>query len=111
MVIVRPVLAPTLLALSLLAPAALTLGACGGSEVNCENLCKRTLACEVSFAPSDDLEGDKVKAGDRTDLESCTLGCEENPRVTVESASCVDDVEITTAQQCQQPVLDCFGVE
>jgi hypothetical protein len=87
----------------------LSLTACGGDEVNCENLCKHTLACEVSFAPSDDLEGKKIKSGERTDLESCTLGCEENPRVTEESARCVDQVTVTTAEQCQEPVLDCFG--
>ena len=97
---------------ALLVPfASLAPVACGGGEVNCENLCKRTLACEVSFAPSDDIDGEKLRAGERTDLESCTLGCEENPRVTVESAGCVDEVEITTPAQCQQPVLACFGAD
>lgn len=90
------------------------LGAVGcAPEVNCENLCQRTLACEVSFAPSDDIQGDKVKSGERTDLESCALGCGENPAVTVESAQCVDEITNKTSDpvQCQAPVLDCFGAD
>ena len=85
---------------------------CGG-EVNCENLCTRTLTCEVTFAPSDDLEGAKIVSGERTDEQSCALGCAENPAVTTESAQCVD--EVTNASQdpvvCQRQVLDCFGAE
>lgn len=89
-------------------------GASGcGQEVNCENLCTRTLVCEVDFAPSDDLEGVKIDSGERTDLQSCALGCAENPAVTPESALCVD--EVTDASQdpavCQPQVLQCFGAE
>jgi hypothetical protein len=82
-----------------------------GPTVNCENLCARTLACEVSFAPSDDIEGAKIANGERTDAESCALGCQENPVVTVESAACVDGVtnESTNPNECQAPVLACFG--
>ena len=85
---------------------------CGGS-VNCENLCQHTIACEVTFAPSDDLAGDKIKSGERTNLQSCALGCEENPAVTVDSAVCVDNVTIppTDPAVCQAPVLECFGAQ
>jgi hypothetical protein len=84
-----------------------------GPRVNCENLCVRTLACEVTFAPSDDVNGDKIKNGERTDEESCALGCEENPAVTVESAACVDDVTNaeTDPGTCQEKVLACFGAD
>ena len=85
--------------------------ACGGS-VDCEALCTRTLACEVAFAPSDDPDELKVEAGERSELDSCTLGCEESPTVTVESAGCVDEVEIgTDPSTCQDPVLTCLGLE
>jgi hypothetical protein len=84
-----------------------------GEKVNCENLCTRTIVCEVDFAPSDDIEGAKIASGERTELESCTLGCEENPAVTPESALCVD--EVTNASQdaavCQPQVLECFGAQ
>lgn len=95
------------------AVAAVLVGAGCGGEVNCENLCTRTLVCEVEFAPSDDLEGAKIASGERTELQSCALGCEENPAVTPESAQCVD--EVTDASQdpvvCQPQVLECFGAE
>lgn len=93
--------------------ASLGSGAGCGPAVNCENLCTRTLLCEVSFAPSDDLEGARIRSGERTDAESCRLGCEENPAVTAESARCVDEItdETTDPLQCQQPVLACFGAE
>lgn len=92
-----------------LVPFALT-AACGPS-VNCENLCTRTLRCQVTFAPRDDLNGDKVDSGERTAEESCALGCADQPAVTPESATCVD--EATDASQdptvCQDTVLACFG--
>lgn len=93
--------------------ASLGAGAGCGPVVNCENLCTRTLLCEVSFAPSDDLDGARIRSGERTDAESCRLGCEENPAVTVESARCVDEItdETTDPFQCQQPVLSCFGAQ
>ena len=101
---------------ALMCPAALSaivIAAGCGAEVNCENLCTRTITCEVDFKPSDDIDGAKVASGERTDLESCTLGCEENPAVTPESALCVDNV--TNASQdpavCQPQVLDCFGAQ
>ncbi len=83
---------------------------CLGQEVNCENLCAHTLACEVSFSPADDADGKKLASGERTDAASCALGCEENPRVTVDAAKCVDAVPVTTPEQCQAPVLACLGV-
>ncbi len=83
----------------------------GGADanVNCQNLCARTLACEVTFAPSDDPEGAKIVAGDRTDAESCALGCTESPIVTADHASCIDALVITgDAAACQKPVLECL---
>lgn len=86
---------------------------CGGAEVNCENLCVRTLACEVTFAPSDDLEGALIASGERTDEQACALGCAENPAVTAESALCVDEVTNadTNPATCQPRVLECFGAQ
>lgn len=81
-------------------------------EISCENLCERTLACEVTFAPSDDIDGKKVTAGSRSDQESCVLGCEENPAVTADSARCVDSVTDVDSDPvtCQRPVAACFDV-
>lgn len=85
---------------------------CGddGSAVDCSALCARTLACEVTFAPSDDPEGEKIKSGERSDAESCALGCEESPTVTVEHASCVDGLDIVGGDpgSCQDAVLTCL---
>ncbi len=90
--------------------AAAALAGCGG-EVSCDNLCQHTLACEVTFRPNDDLDGKRIESGERTDLEDCALGCQENPAVTVDSAHCVDDVTraSTDPAVCQPQVLDCFG--
>jgi hypothetical protein len=103
---------PVLLVVPVAISAIFVVAGCG-EKVSCENLCTRTLVCEVDFAPSDDLEGAKIDTGERTELESCTLGCEENPAVTPESALCVD--EVTNASQdpavCQPQVLQCFGAQ
>lgn len=91
--------------------AAGALGATGCPGVDCEALCQRTLACEVTFAPSDDPDEQKVDSGERTELESCARGCEESPTVTVDSASCVDTVEVTgDPAQCQPAVVECLGL-
>lgn len=89
------------------------LGAVGcGPSVNCENLCNRTLTCQVTFAPKDDLDGAKIDSGERTVAESCALGCADQPAVTPETAQCID--EATDASQdpavCQDTVLACLGV-
>lgn len=93
--------------------SATALGASCGPNVNCENLCTRTLLCQVTFAPKDDLEGEKIANGERTAAESCALGCADQPAVTPESATCVD--EATDASQdpavCQDTVLACFGAD
>ena len=87
-------------------------GLSGCQHVDCEALCQRTLACEVSFAPSDDPSEERVELGERTSLQSCALGCEESPTVTVESASCVDELDIGgDPAQCQADVLTCFGLQ
>ena len=86
------------------------LSSCG-PHVDCDALCARTLACEVTFAASDDPTGAKIKSGERTDAQSCALGCEANPVVTVDSARCVDAVTITDAAACQVPVKTCFGLK
>lgn len=95
---------------SLLLLAAIAAAGCGPT-VECTNLCQRTLACEVSFQPSDDPTEDKVKSGERSELESCTLGCEESPLVTVESATCVDGLDVRDPNVCQSQVLQCLGVD
>lgn len=85
------------------------LGSACGPSVNCENLCRRTLACEVEFAAPDDPDGALVESGERSELESCVLGCEASALVTVESASCVDEVDTSDAAECQDDVLACLG--
>jgi hypothetical protein len=81
-------------------------------EVDCGALCARTLACEVTFGPTDDPEGQKITSGERTDDESCAVGCEESPLVTVDNARCIDALQITSdPEQCQQQVMDCLGLE
>jgi hypothetical protein len=85
---------------------------CGGDNVNCDALCTRTILCEVDFAPSDDPNKEKVLSGERTEQESCVIGCEENPAVTPDSARCVD--QVTDASQdpavCRDQVLACFEI-
>jgi hypothetical protein len=79
--------------------------------IDCEALCARTLACEVTFGPSDDPDGAKIKSGERSDDESCAIGCEESPRVTVDNARCIDALEITSdPAQCQAQVMECLGL-
>jgi hypothetical protein len=91
-------------------PLSLTLSLVGcGETVNCENLCKRTLKCNVSFQPADDPDRAMVAVGDRTELESCTTGCVDNEIVTVESASCIDALPIENETACQNAMLDCLG--
>jgi hypothetical protein len=87
------------------------IGGCG-SQVDCAALCQHTLACEVTFATSDDPDGSRIASGERTDVEDCRAGCEENPVVTVESAQCVDaeTAKSTDPDVCQKPVLHCFGL-
>ncbi len=101
--------APPVLLVTLLA----TVGSACGDQVNCENLCLHTLPCEVTFAPLDDLEGDKIASGERSDAESCALGCADNSAITVEGALCVD--EVTAADRdpstCNANVLECLGAE
>jgi hypothetical protein len=79
--------------------------------IDCEALCARTLACEVTFGPSDDPDGSRLAAGERTDDESCVIGCAESPRVTVDNARCIDELEITTDPAgCQAQVMECLGL-
>lgn len=94
-----------------LAAFALIAGAGCGPTIDCTNLCQRTLACEVSFQPTDDPTEAKVESGERTQLESCALGCQESPLVTVESATCVDGLDVRDASVCQEQVLQCLGVD
>lgn len=82
-----------------------------GPSVDCTALCQRTIACEVSFQPEDDPTEEKVASGERTELESCAIGCEESPLVTVESATCIDALDVRDANVCQAEVLQCLGVE
>jgi len=79
------------------------------ATVDCESLCARTLACDVEFTAPDDPDGDKVASGERSELESCVLGCEVSPLVTLESASCVDGLDTSDPATCQGEVLDCLG--
>lgn len=94
------------LALSVLV---LAFTACG-ARVDCEKLCARTLACAVTFK----VETTTSPAEESTNaagLEECTAGCENDPRVTVEAASCIDDLEVGDPSQCQVPVLACLDLK
>ena len=86
----------------------LFVGGCG-ETVNCETLCVRTLKCNVSFQPSDDPDRAKVVVGERSEQESCTVGCLENQVVTVDAAKCIDDVPIQDGITCQKEMLTCLG--
>ena len=96
--------------LQALLPALLcgALAGCG-ETVDCEALCVRTLKCNVSFQPSDDPDRSKVVVGDRTEQESCEVGCLENEVVTVEAGLCIENVPILDGQTCQQEMLNCLG--
>ncbi len=85
-----------------------TVGGCGES-VNCENLCTRTLKCNVSFQPSDDPDRAKVAVGERTEQDSCAIGCTENQVVTIDAAKCIDNVMIQDGPTCQKEMLTCLG--
>lgn len=89
-------------------PFALLAGC--GPQVDCELLCQRTLACEVTFEAPDDPNDRLVEAGERTELESCAVGCRASPLVTVESASCIDDLDTRDPGVCQDQVLECLAV-
>ncbi len=82
-----------------------------GPTVDCEALCNRTLACEVTFVAPDDPDDEKIASGERTELRSCAFGCEASPLVDVDSARCIDQVEVGDPNECQAPVLDCLGVD
>lgn len=100
----------TPLALFFLAQGAVAL-ASGCSSVDCETLCEKTLACEIAFAPGDDPDEAKIVSGERSELESCTLGCEESPTVTVESAGCIDTIAPSDdVAVCQAPIMECLGL-
>ncbi len=89
----------------------LVFGVACAPDVDCVALCKRTLACEVTFGPSDDPEGQKIASNERTDEESCVVGCEESPHVTPQSAGCIDDLAIPSdPAQCQPQVMECLGL-
>ena len=84
------------------------LGAGCGPTVDCEALCDRLLACRVTLDAPDDPEGAKIEAGERTEDESCALGCAGSGVVTVERARCVDAVEIRDPGVCQDEMLVCL---
>ena len=100
-------LSPCLLALIVFGLASASLVGCG-ETVNCDNLCTRTLKCNVSFQPADDPDRAKVAAGERTEQESCVEGCVANEIVTVERATCIDNVPMENAQTCQNSMLECL---
>jgi hypothetical protein len=86
-------------------------GAACTPDIDCDALCARTLACEVTFGPSDDPDGARIASGERSDAESCALGCEESPRVTVDNARCIDELTITDdPASCQNGVMECLGL-
>jgi hypothetical protein len=85
---------------------------CAGCEppVDCEALCSKSLACEVTFDAPDDPIDAKIESGERTELESCVMGCNDSSLVTQESAQCIEDLESENAAVCQQQVLDCLAI-
>jgi hypothetical protein len=99
---------PAFAAIALGAIASLATAGCA-PPVDCAAVCERTLACEVSFQPPDDPAEERVERGERTELESCTLGCQASPLVDEESAACISTLDTRDANVCQADVLDCLG--
>ena len=89
-------------------PLAATSGC--GNTIDCEALCARTLACEVTFDAPDDPSGQKIEDGTRTDENGCLLGCEAHPLVNETSAACIDGLDTRDPSVCQDEVLACFEV-
>ncbi|HEY1098583.1 MAG TPA: hypothetical protein VGF99_06630 [Myxococcota bacterium] len=101
---------PSGLPCALIVVAAVVGGGC--SSVDCETLCRKTLECNVAFAPSDDPDENKIVTGERTEIESCALGCEESPIVDVDAADCLDGVAATgDLDTCQPQMLQCLGLD
>jgi hypothetical protein len=94
--------------LATLAAAAQLLAVGCGPTVDCELLCQRTLACEVTFEAPDDPDEQRVASGERTEQESCMLGCQASPLVDVDTARCIDDLDTRDANVCQAQVLSCL---
>ena len=92
--------------LSLLALAG--AAACGPG-VDCEALCEDALACLVTFDAPDDPDAERVASGERTERESCRLGCEASPRVDPESAACAAAANTGDPETCQEEMRACFG--
>jgi hypothetical protein len=92
------------------APFVVGVSACGPT-IDCEAVCRRTLLCEVDFTAPDDPQGRRVRSGERSELESCTLGCQSSSLVTVESVTCLDGIDTRDASTCQGEVLLCLGVD
>jgi hypothetical protein len=90
--------------------ALVALAGCGPS-VDCALLCDRTLECQVTFDAPDDPDASRVASGERTEEESCVLGCEASPVVTVERALCIDDLEVGEPATCQEEVLACLELD
>lgn len=99
---------PVVLLAIAFAIGALAIAGCG-PDVDCETVCETALACEVSFQPPDDPAEELVARGERSELESCVIGCRASPLVDAESAACVGTVEARDANVCQADVLDCLG--
>lgn len=79
--------------------------------VDCTALCERLLYCQVTFQASDDPNALKVEAGERTELESCRLGCEAHPRATPKGAQCVGALELGDPGVCQTQSLACLNLD
>ena len=86
---------------------ALSTAAC--SPVDCDAVCDRTLACGVSFDAPDDPDGARIRSGERSEAESCVLGCQTSPLVDHEAARCIADVRPGDAEVCEDQVAACLG--
>ncbi|MFH1808477.1 MAG: hypothetical protein ABIJ09_07025 [Pseudomonadota bacterium] len=81
--------------------------ACPGPD--CLAICDHSLACDVTFTPADDPNLRKIESGERTDRESCELGCRESLSVDAASEACILGVEAREPEQCRAELQTCLG--
>ena len=82
-----------------------------GEPVDCTSVCEKALECEVTFDAPDDPDEEQIESGERSELESCVMGCNQSELVTSESAQCIDSIDSENPAICQEMTLDCLEIE
>ena len=81
-----------------------------GDPVDCGSVCETALECEVTFDAPDDPDEEKIESGERSDLESCIMGCNQSELVTPASADCIEALDTENTAACQEATLECLEV-